>query len=220
MLSPIWGITTSVICIPLYLAFKYAAEMRGQALRNRGPGSAASQLRHGSDRLREAARNNVLEIAQVGRDVQGETVRCDPSADVHADGGDFALAHPDARQFRNAARLDAKIRQSIHQHLLDGAHVGTHVALPFAQVQDRIADDLSRPVIGHIAAAVRGMEGDAGAGQEFLARQKVFHVTIAAHGDGVGMLQQDELVGDDAGLALPHELLLQFKCATVFHTAR
>src|ERR1035438_6743444 len=105
MLSPIWGITTSVMCNPLYLAIKYAAEMRGQALRNRRPRGAASQLRHGSHGLGEAARNNILKIAQVGRDVERETVRSHPSADVHADGGDFALAHPDARQFGNTAGL-------------------------------------------------------------------------------------------------------------------
>src|ERR1017187_585242 len=124
---------------PLYLAIKYAAEVRGQALRNRRPRSAASQLRHGSHGLGEAARNNVLKIAQVGRDVERETVRCDPSADVHADGGDFALAHPDARQFRNTARLDTEIRQRIDERLFDRPHIRPHVALPFAQVQDGIA---------------------------------------------------------------------------------
>src|ERR1035438_10063268 len=117
MLSPIWGITTSVMCNPLYLAIKYAAEMRGQALRNRRPRGAASQLRHGSHGLGEAARNNILKIAQVGRDVERETVRSHPSADVHADGGDFALAHPDARQFGNTAGLDAAIRQIGRAHV-------------------------------------------------------------------------------------------------------
>jgi hypothetical protein len=147
-------------------------------------------------------------------------VRCDPSADVHADGGDFALAHPDARQLRNAARLDTEIRQCVDQGLFNGSYVRAHVALPFAQVQDGIADDLSRSVIGDVAAAVGGVEGDAGAGQEFFAGQKVFHVTVAAHGDGVGVLQQDELVGDGAGLALRHQPLLPFEGVRVLHATR
>src|ERR1035438_461340 len=110
MLSPIWGITTSVMSNPLYLTFKYAAEVRGQALGDLRPRSDAAQPRHGSHRFRKAARNNVLKIAQVGGDVERETVRSDPSADVHADRADLGPAHPDARTFRNAARLDAEIR--------------------------------------------------------------------------------------------------------------
>ena len=74
--------------------------------------------------------------------------------------------------FGNAARLDAEIRQRIDQRLLDGPHVRAHVALPFAQIQDRIAHNLSRPVISHVAAAVGGMEGDAGAGQQVVAGQQ------------------------------------------------
>jgi hypothetical protein len=208
------------MCNPFYLALKYAAEVRGQALGDRLPRSAASQLRHGSHGLGEAARNNVLKIAQVGRDVERETVRCDPSADVHADGGDLALAYPDARQLRNTARLDAEIRQSIDQRLFDSPHVGPHVALPLAQIEDRIADDLSWAVIGDVAAAVGGMKGYAGAGQDFLAGQEVLDVTVTAQGDSVWVLQQDELVGDGAGLAPRHQPLLPFKRGAVLHATR
>jgi hypothetical protein len=138
---------------------------------------------------------------------------------VHPDRADFSPIHPDAGTLRNAAGLDAEIRQGIDHDLLDGPHVGTHIALPFAQIEDGITHDLPRPVVGDVAAAVRGMEGDAGAGQDFLAGQEIFHVTVAAHGDGVGMLQQDDLVGDGAGLALLHQALLPFKCRAVFYAA-
>jgi hypothetical protein len=194
--------------------------MRGHALRNLRPRSAASQLRHGSHGLREAARNNVLEITQVGRDVERETVRCDPSADVHAYRADLGGAHPDSRTFRDAGRLDPEIRQRVDHGLLDRPHVGAHVALPFTQVQDGIADDLPWPVIGDVAAAVRGIKGDAGARQDFFAGQKIFQMTVAAERDGVGVLQQDDLVGDCAGLALRHQPLLPFKRLAVLHAAR
>ena len=89
------------------------------------------------------------------------------------------------------------------------AHVSAHVALPLAQVQDGVAHQLAGAVIGDVAAAVGGMEGDAGAGQDLFAGQQVLHVTVAAHGDGVRMLQQQQLVGDGARLALGHQALLQ-----------
>ena len=139
---------------------------------------------------------------------------------MHADSPNFGLADPDSRAFRNAAGLDTEIRQRIDERLFDRAHVRAHIALPVAQVQDGIADDLSRSVIGDVAAAVGGMEGDAGAGQDFFASQEVFHVTVAAERDGVGVLQQDELVGDGVGLALRHQPLLPFKGGAVLHRAR
>ena len=90
---------------------------------------------------------------------------------MHAYSRDLALAHPDARQLGNAARLDAEIRERVDQRLLDGPHVGADVALPFAQVKDGIADDLAWAMIGNVAAAIRGMKGDARARQHFLTRQ-------------------------------------------------
>jgi len=139
---------------------------------------------------------------------------------VHTNCADFALPHPHSRQLRNAARLDAEVRQSIDQRLLDGTHVRAHVALPFAQVQNRIAHDLPRPVIGDVAAAVGGMEGDAGAGQHIFAGQQVFHVAVAPHRNRMRVLQQEELVGDGAGLALGHQPLLPIERGAVLHAAR
>jgi hypothetical protein len=138
---------------------------------------------------------------------------------VYADRADFGPAHPDARTFRNAARLDAEIRERIDQRLFDGPHVRAHVALPLAQVQDGVADDLPRPMIGDVAAAVGGMEGDAGAGQDLFAGQEILNVTVAPHGDGVGVFQQEELVGDGASLALGHQPLLPIERGAVLHAA-
>ena len=139
---------------------------------------------------------------------------------MYADSGDLGLAHPDARAFRNAACLDPEIRQSVDQGLLNRSHVGAHVALPFAQIQNGIADELAGPVIGDVTAAVSGMKGDAGAGQNFFARQKVFHVTVAAHGDCVGVLQKEQLVGNRARFALRHQPLLPFERVSILHAAR
>ena len=75
-------------------------------------------------------------------------------------------------------------------------------------------------MIGDVAAAVGGMEGDAGAGQDLFAGQEVLHVAVAAKRDGMGMLQQDELVGYGARLALRHQPLLPLEGGAVLHAAR
>ena len=147
-------------------------------------------------------------------------MRSHPSADVHADGGDLGVSHPNSRAFRNAARLDAEVRQGIDQRLLDGPHVSAHIALPLAQVEDGKADDLPRPVIGNIAAAIGGMEGDTRASQDFLTGQKIVQMAVASQGDGVRMLQQDELVGNGAGLAIGNQPLLPLEGSRVFDAAR
>ena len=45
-------------------------------------------------------------------------------------------------------------------------------------------------------------------------------MTVAAERDGVGVLQQDELVGDGAGLAPGYQPLLPFERGAVLHATR
>src|SRR5690348_11959214 len=98
MLSPIWGITTSVMSVLTFsgrkdrvlvqqFAIENFAEVGGEAAAHLGQRRRGAELGHGSDGLGEAAGNDVMEIAQIGGDVQRETVRSHPTADVHADGG-------------------------------------------------------------------------------------------------------------------------------------
>ena len=99
------------------------------------------------------------------------------------------------------------------------AHVSAHVALPLAQIQNRVPHQLAGPVIRHVAAAVRGIKRDARALQHLVARQQVLHVPVAAHRDHVRMLQQQKLVRYGALLALLHQALLQFERLAVVHAA-
>src|SRR5205823_2531802 len=83
---------------------------------------------------------------------EGESVRGDPARDVHADGAQLARVRPDAGAARDAARLDAVIARDADHQLLDGSDVLAHVLAIGLQIEDRITDDLPRPVIRHAAA--------------------------------------------------------------------
>src|ERR1700722_5126454 len=194
-----------------HFAFKYAAKMRCQALCNFFPGCAATKLGHGSHGPGQATRNNVLEIAEIGCNVQRETVGCHPTADVHAHGGDLTTFHPYASELRDASREYVEIRQRVDKHLFDGAHVGAHVPLPIAQIEDRIAHHLARAVISDVSAAVRGMEGGAGSARVICARQQVFWMAVAAQRNGVRMLEEHKLVWNGAGFSPGDELLLHLE---------
>ena len=102
-----------------------------------------------------------LKVLEVGRDVQRKAVARDPAADANADGGDLFFAafrpHPHARQPRHApASMPNRRRATISTSSRSRTYT-MHVAAVRLQVEDRIADQLSRPVIGDVAAAA-GLE--------------------------------------------------------------
>ena len=82
-------------------------------------------------------------------------------------------------------------------------------AQPGAQIDDRINDQLSGPVIGHIAAAPRLEQLDAELAPPSLVRQHVLRMRRCAESDDVRVLQQQQLVRDGPGAPLPHQALLQ-----------
>ncbi len=73
-----------------------------------------------------------MKVFQIRIQVESETVRGDPAADVNADGRQLGAAHPDAGAAFDASGCNAEIRERIDQDLLDRAHVKMHVALPIA----------------------------------------------------------------------------------------
>src|ERR1017187_6588554 len=222
MLSPIWGITTSVISVlsfrggqdgrlEQHLTLENAAEMGGKDLRNFRQRSAHAKLRHGSHRLGKPAGDNVLKIAQIRIHVQRETVRRHPPAEVHSDGGDFAIAHPNPSQLGNAAGFNAELRQRFDERLLDGTHVRAHVALPIAQVQNRVAHELPRSVIRHVAAAIGWIKPTPGAAKDLARSQQILYLSVAPQRDHVRVFQKQQVVPHRALFALGSKLLLQFQ---------
>ena len=77
------------------------------------------------------------------------------------------------------------------------------IALPLAQEEDRVADQLARPVIGDVAAALDLVE------RRVAEVEQVLAVGAAAGGDHVRVLDEDERVGDLVALARAHQLALQ-----------
>lgn len=99
-----------------------------------------------------AARDDHFEVAEIGVDVQRKTVAGDPTRDSHADGTDLLIADPNPSQAGYSRSSDAELREGSNQHLFDVAHVAVNIAAVRLEVDDGIADKLSGPVIGHVAA--------------------------------------------------------------------
>src|SRR5258708_4369635 len=123
-------------------------------------------------------------------------MRGNPAADMHANSGDFASRGPHARSARVAPCFYPELSQRIDQRLLEGANVRHHVALPFSQIDDGVADDLTGTMIGYVAAAVGVLEIDPGPRERFRRGQQIFVAAVAAPRDHVRMLYDHDLIGN------------------------
>ena len=134
-------------------------------------------LQAGDGAVCDAAGDDQAKIAQIGGDVPGKSVGGDGLRDVDADGCDFFLGDAAAGEcpysglagdaLGQHAILGAGADQGFFQpaDIFDGAEVGTFLAGKFsAQIEDWIADDLARTVIGDVAAAIDFVDLDAAAG--------------------------------------------------------
>ena len=117
--------------------------------------------------------------------------------------------HPDAGASRHAEGRDAKGGGRANHGLFELAHIPADIAADFGKMQDGIADNLSRAMIGDIAAAVAGMEFDAHLPQPIAGNAQVFELAAAAEREHVGMLAQQQDVGHGSRLARGHQPLLQ-----------
>ena len=81
----------------------------------------------------------------------------DPAGDAHADGGDLlrpalCVLDPRAAEPRDSFRCDTELSASADHHVLDVAHVAMNVLAVGSEVDDGIAHELPRAVIGDVAA--------------------------------------------------------------------
>jgi hypothetical protein len=159
----------------------------------------------GHRRVAHAAGHDAGEVAQVRVDVQGDAVEGDPTTAAHADGGDLAPVHPHADAAPAARSLDAEIGQGADHHLLQPPDMPVQVLLG-ADVGDDVADELARPVVGHLAAAAAGEDGDGLAVDD--AGQDIGLATRGADGVDGRMLGQDQDRGVVPGQHAGHAGLL------------
>src|SRR4051794_5997772 len=75
-------------------------------------------------------------------------------AHANADRRDLAVLDPDAGQTDSRGRRDPGFGQGFHEQLLQPAQVSMQILAAPPQVEDRVTDQLSRSMIGGLAAAV------------------------------------------------------------------
>ncbi|MNV86772.1 hypothetical protein D3C71_1808250 [compost metagenome] len=85
------------------------------------------------------------------------------------------------------------------------------------QIQQRVADQLPRPVIGNIAAAVDLVKGNPLFLQLLLAKQQMLRMPIRSHGICRRMLKKEQRLRALPPIDFLDITLLQFPCLAVRH---
>lgn len=184
--------------------FENVGEIRDQSVFDLGERQLTSEKSFHRRHRFAFARDDPVEIAQIGVHIERETVRRDPALEMDADRRDLSFRRVDAGQSFDSECFDPEVGERPHQHFLEITDVKMDVFLVRRQVYDRITDDLSEPVICNLAAAV----GDENLGvdrfKDFGRREHAVFLRASADRENVRMLEQQKIVAnavrDDVGL--------------------
>ena len=163
---------------------EYVSELAGGLMGDvfewgQGYGLRNFEVEAGHGFVGDAAGIDELKIAEVSSDIEGETVGSNSARDVNADSADLAFAGlcglfvvetaPDAGESSDAAGThaidSAEADEGFFHHAneVDGTEPATARVLEGAEIEDRVADELTGAMIGDVAAAINFVEGDAAA---------------------------------------------------------
>src|SRR4051812_15379005 len=81
-------------------------------------------------------------------------MHCDPLANAHTDGRDLSIFDPNAGQAGARLRVEVESREQLDQRTLDPTQITMQILTAPPQIDDRVTDQLARPVIGRLATAV------------------------------------------------------------------
>ena len=198
-------------------ALEELAEMRGQFRPDfiGAHGAIQDAFERRSAFAGNAAWHDQVKVSQIGGNIVREAMRSDPAAEVHAEGGEFffacGLSDPYAVAIRDAFGRDFEIGRRADHGFFELLDVPAHVATEFGEIKDGIADNLSGAVIGDVATAVGCVEGDVHLCEQAVTGAEMFFFSVAAERDHVGVLAEQQHVGNGAGFAGFDELLLQMR---------
>jgi prepilin-type processing-associated H-X9-DG protein len=219
-----------------HLTLEGSAEVRGDTvggLGERGWWSLRGlEFEGGDGAIRNAAGDDPVEVAEVGGDIEGESVGGHSLRDVNANGGNFLFADgaagqsPDAGEFADALGRNAEVLTGVDEGFfdeadeVDRAKVGTTFAGEItAQVEDGVADELAGTVVRDVTAAVDLVDLDAFAGEELVGSEDVGTGGVAAKGQNGWVLKQKECVTYSASFARCDDLGLDAQTFGVGDTA-
>jgi hypothetical protein len=169
----------------------------------------------------DAARDDQAEAVKIGCHVKRESMAGDPSRNPDANRRELLTADPYAGESLDAVSRDPVVGSRPDKDFLEIADVLVNVAAIWFQVDNRVADNLSRTMVGNVAAAPGLMHLDAARSKRFGGRQDVRAPAVAADAEreDVRMFDENELIVDPIAAPLIDERALQFERLRVRHAS-
>src|SRR5262245_47831106 len=173
----------------------------------------------------DAAGDDQVEIAEVGRGVEGEAVAGNPARDADANRRElvaFIGPDPDASEPFHAPRVHAVTRRGPNQHFFQVAHVAVDVAAIRLQVDDWIADDLARSVVRDVTAAPGFVHLDTATRERLAGGEDVGPPAVSTHAkrQDVRMFKDQQRVADASRTSILDERALQGERLGIWHAAQ
>jgi hypothetical protein len=173
----------------------------------------------------DAAGDDQTEIIQIGIHVKCKAMRSDPTRNVHANGCDLGLFPaffmlricPHAGETGNSLRRNAESGASANQNFFEFSHIfnctqslaAGLVRRKSPQIEDGIANQLSRAMKRNIPSAIRFKDLNAALGEELGRRENVFLFGITTESNHRRVLKQQENIANAPIFAQIDKLLLQ-----------
>ena len=108
-----------------------------------------------------AARDDAVEMAEIGIHIQADAVIAHPAAHPNADGRDLVFAplapHPNPNPVLAPLARHIECGKRCNQPFLKPRHKGPHILSPLFEIKHDISHPLAGPVIGILPAAPRMM---------------------------------------------------------------
>ena len=96
----------------------------------------------------EPTRIDPLKVTKVGVNVQSDPMKGDPTPTCNADRGQLATIDPHASLPRLATSVQTEVCTGLNHRLLEIPKERVQIPLAFEQRQNRVANDLSRAMVG------------------------------------------------------------------------
>jgi hypothetical protein len=149
---------------------------------------------------------NVAIVIQVGRDIQGKTVKANPSFHCNSEGSNFTVFDPDTTVLRLPPSGDVKVGQGRDYNFFEQVDELADTNVPFGQIDQRVAHQLPGAMVGDISSSFNLMYFYPLRSKLFGSGQNVVRTSTSTQGDYRLVLYQEQGVGD----ALPLTELDQF----------
>src|SRR5258708_5149051 len=104
--------------------------------------------------MENSTRNNPIEIGQIGVHVQREPVHRNPAAHLDPESGDLLASNPNSGEALIAIRGNPVLRQCPDDDFLKITQIPTDIEIVIIEIENWIADKLTRTMIRYVATAV------------------------------------------------------------------